>query len=303
MLGCLSPLVEDLNGSVALCRKKRRTPTSTQSKERCGAHSSIQGRAGGVSEGPNRGADRTMSAKKTELLSETAYQAIRSMIVAHRFTPGVRVNVEKLGRELGISRSPVWEAIRRLEQEGVLSKIANRGVFMIENTLEKLFEQVQIRGPLDALAARLACSRISERDLSRLSRLLADQLDAMEIADLTAYSSSDLQFHRLIYGASGNVSLRDLFESIILQMTTPPSRLDILSRLPLIFASHQQMLEGLRDRDEERVRLAVERHTDIILSHLEAEIRLRTERQEAIQDMKERFGSSYSRVKKGRQEK
>jgi DNA-binding GntR family transcriptional regulator len=245
-----------------------------------------------------KGVDPTMSSKKTQLLSETAYQAIRNMIVTHRFASGLRVNVEKLGRELGVSRPPVWEAIRRLEQEGVLKKIPNRGVFMIENTLEKLLEQVQVRGSLDVLAGKLACSRINESVLLRMSRHLVDQLEAIENGDLSAYSSLDLKFHRLIYEASGNVSLIKFFELIILQMTTVPSRLDILPRLPSIFATHQEMLDGLAIRDEERVCAAVECHTNIILTHLEAEIDLRIEREKAIQDIKSRSGSFVSPVKK-----
>ncbi len=239
-----------------------------------------------------------MSAKKTELLSETAYKAIRDMIVAHRFAPGLRINVEQLGRELGVSRPPVWEAIRRLEQEGVLKKVPNRGVFMIKNSFEKLFEQVQIRGPLDGLAGRLACRRIDDRTLTQLSRCLATQLQAIEAVDLSAYSAADLLFHRLIYEASGNISLKDLFESIILQMTTVPPHLDILSRLPAVFATHQEMLEGMANGDEERVRTAIDRHTDIILSHLEAEILARTDREKALQKMKQRLGSGVSRAKK-----
>lgn len=239
-----------------------------------------------------------MSAKKTELLSETAYQAIKNMIVAHRFASGLRVNVEKLVRELGVSRPPVWEAIRRLEQEGVLKKIPNRGVFMIENTLEKLFEQVQLRGSLDTLAGKLACSRINESVLLQMSRHLVDQLETIESGDLSAYSSLDLQFHRLIYEASGNVSLKKLFELIILQMTIVPPRMDIFSRLPSIFTTHQEMLDGLATRNEERVCAAVEVHTNIILSHLEEEIDSRIEREKAIQDIKSRPGSFVSPVKK-----
>jgi DNA-binding GntR family transcriptional regulator len=242
-----------------------------------------------------------MSAKKTELLSETAYQAIRNMIVTHRFAPGLRVNVEKLGRELNVSRPPVWEAIRRLEQEGVLTKIPNRGVFMVENTLEKLFEQVQIRGPLDTLAGRLACARISEHTLSQMARHLANQLEAIETGDLSTYSALDLQFHRLIYEASGNVSLKNLFELIILQMTTVPSRLDILPRLPSIFTTHREMLDALANRDEERVCAAVEHHTNMILSHLKTEIDSKIEREKAIKNMKRHLGSIDSPMKKGRE--
>jgi len=245
-----------------------------------------------------KGTAENMTAKRKELLSQTAYEAIRDMIIAHRFAPGLRVNVEELGRELGVSRPPVWEAIRRLEQEGVLRKIPNRGVFMIKNSPEKLFEQVQMRGPLDALAGCLACRRIDSRTLSRMSRCLTSQLEAIENGDVGTYSAADLQFHSLIYEASGNGSLRDLFGSIILRMTTLPPHLDILSRLPAVLATHQEMLEGIASGDEERVRVAVERHTEIILSHLQSEILARTDREKAIKGIKMRLSSGISNIRR-----
>jgi len=237
-----------------------------------------------------------MSAKKRELLSESAYRSIKDMILTHRFAPGLRINVEKLGRELGVSRPPVWEAIRRLEQEGVLSKIPNRGVFMIKNTLEKLFEQVQIRGALDALAGTLACKQIDARMLEQLSRCLAEQLQAIESGDLDAYSAADLQFHRLVYKASRNASLKNLFETITLQMATVPPDLNILSRLHAVFATHQEMIEGLANRDEELVRVSVERHTGIILSHFQTQISARVEREEAVQRIKRHLGDAAHRA-------
>jgi DNA-binding GntR family transcriptional regulator len=247
-----------------------------------------------------------MTAKKSELLSEIAYRTIRSMILASRFAPGLRVNVEKLGRELGMSRPPVWEAIRRLEQEGVLRKVPNRGVFMIKNSLEKLFEQVQIRGCLDSLAGKLACHGIDDRVLAQMSRCLTEQLQAIENEDLGCYSVADLRFHRLIYEASGNVSLTELFDWISLQMTTVPSHLDILPQLPAVFTTHQAMFEGLSGRDEDAVMTGIDRHMDIVLSHLKEEIRARNEREEAVRRMKKRLSETVLTGKKqkgaGRQE-
>jgi DNA-binding GntR family transcriptional regulator len=232
-----------------------------------------------------------MTTKKKELLSEIAYKAVRDMIIAHRFTPGLRVNVEELGRELGMSRPPVWEAIRRLEQDGVFRKIPNRGVFLIKNTFEKLFEQAQMRGPLEDLACRLACKRIDSKTLARLSRCLDRQLKAIEKGDLSSYSAADLEFHRLIYIASGNESLKELFESIILRMTTVPPHLDILSHLPAVFASHQEIFKGIATGNEEKVRAGVERHTEIVLSHLETEILAKAEHEKTMRRIKKRLTS------------
>jgi DNA-binding GntR family transcriptional regulator len=232
-----------------------------------------------------------MTAKRKELLSETAYKSIRDMIIAHRFIPGLRVNVEEIGRELGMSRPPVWEAIRRLEQDGVFRKIPNRGVFLIKNTFEKLFEQAQMRSPLEDLACRLACKRIDKKNLDRMSRCLARQLKAIENGDLSSYSAADLEFHRLIYIASGNESLKEIFESIILRMTTVPPQLDILSRLPAVFASHQEMFEGIAAGDEKLARVGVDHHTEIVLTHLEMEIQAKAEQEKVLKGIKRRMNS------------
>ena len=71
-----------------------------------------------------------MNKKKNELTNAKVYQKVRNMIALHRFKPGFKLNVQKLSKELGVSRTPVWEAMRRLEQEGVVETIPNRGVFI-----------------------------------------------------------------------------------------------------------------------------------------------------------------------------
>ena len=104
-----------------------------------------------------------MNTKPKELTNEKVYQAIRNMIALHRFKAGFNLNVQKLSKELGVSRTPVWEAMRKLEQEGVVETIPNRGVFITEITFEKMIEVIQVRGALDVLAARLACEKIDKR--------------------------------------------------------------------------------------------------------------------------------------------
>jgi len=90
------------------------------------------------------------------VLSNKVYAAIKEMVANHRFQPGARLNVEKISKELEVSRTPVWEAVRRLQQEGLLQNIPYRGVFMVEMTLERALELYQVREALEGLAARLA---------------------------------------------------------------------------------------------------------------------------------------------------
>jgi DNA-binding GntR family transcriptional regulator len=222
---------------------------------------------------------------KKELLAEKAYQRLRHILADYRWKPGVRLNVMKIARELGVSRTPVWEAVRRLEQEGILQSIPNRGVFMAETSLERSVEVIQARGALDRLAVNLATNRISKRALDHLNRSLSEQLQALEDENVIRYSSADFQFHRHIYKASGNGYILEIFESIVLQMR--PTRLNILPILPSLYLCHQEIYQGLADSDSERAEKAMIQHTGIILNLTQESIVSSLERKDIVRRAKE----------------
>jgi DNA-binding GntR family transcriptional regulator len=232
----------------------------------------------------------TIAPKKKELTSEKVYRAVKDMIGANRFKAGLRLNVEKLSRELGVSRIPAWEAIRRLEQEGIVRTIPNRGVFMAENPLERILEILETRA-LDKLSGRLACERINDRVLEQLSSCLRDQLRAIETEGLVLYSSADLKFHGLIYKASGNTYLGEFFESITGQMF--PGRLNPLRVLPSVYLTHQEIVEGLANRDPDRVERALTQHAEIVMTHVRAQIQAKAERKELVQRVKKEAPRFY----------
>jgi DNA-binding GntR family transcriptional regulator len=209
---------------------------------------------------------------------------IKKMIAIHRFQPGLRLNAEKIARELGVSRTPVWESIRRLEQEGIVQNIPNRGVFMAETPLERVVEMIEARGVLDKFAGRMAADRISDSILKQLRHCLPEQLRAIERADISLYSSLDFRFHGLIYEASGNSYLKELFESITLQ--TLPARMQILSILPSLYLDHQKIIRGLADRDPDRVEEALAHHTEIVIAHVKKLMQSVNEREEMVRQIR-----------------
>jgi DNA-binding GntR family transcriptional regulator len=188
------------------------------------------------------------------------------MIATHRYEPGLRLNVEKITRELKVSRTPVWEAIRRLEQEGILSNIPNRGVFFNEIPLEKSYEIHEVRGALDKLAVRLACEWIDDPILDRLNQCLPDQLRAIETDDLPLWSSSNLKFHCIIYEAARNAVLSEAYESVVLRAL--PARLEILPVLPSLYKDHKKIIEALAGRDPDRAEAEIISHTETMLNHI-----------------------------------
>jgi len=226
-----------------------------------------------------------LTLEKKQLMSETVYQSLRSIIVGRRFEPGQRLNVEELARELRVSRTPVWEAIRRLGQEGILQNIPNRGVFMAERPLERVKDIIEVRSALDRLASSLAVERIKRPMLDRISRCLPDQLAALEAGDVAGYYGADIKFHRLIAEAADNAYLKGLYESITTHVF--PTPFDIATVLPSIYLVHQEIVAGLSGRDPERVDRAVTQHGEILMARLMEQMASEAERKAQVRRIRE----------------
>ncbi len=245
----------------------------------------------------------SVAKRKTELKYEKVYRQVRDMIAVHRFESGFSLNVERLSRELGVSRGPVWEAMRRLEQEGVIKTIPNRGVFMAEISYKGMLEVVEVRGLLDAYAARLACDRVRKRTIERLGRCLVDQLRAMEVGDVSAYFLSDNTFHSIVYETSGNEYLKELFESITLRMLPVPRFIDILilpPHQPSVYMYHKDLVDAFINHDPEAAEAAMTRHTQAIVAYLTEKMRAQTERKEIVRRMGKQLTPLIPAVKQRR---
>lgn len=202
-------------------------------------------------------------------LSERAYFKIKKMISDYRFSPGSRLNVEQLARDLGTSRTPIWEAVRRLEQEGLAKNIPNRGVFLVELTREAAIELYSVREVLEGMAARLAVQRISDKALEKMEKLVREQEKIVAAEDLLAYSKSDFEFHASIYAACGNAILREMLESI--KEKVRPIEMRITPILAELFHDHQRIVRALRLRDPLLAEAAFREHNQRVLNQLHAE--------------------------------
>lgn len=193
-----------------------------------------------------------------EKLSNQVYNVLKEMIIAHRFQPGSRLNVEQLAREMGVSRTPVWEAVGRLEQEGLLENIPNRGVFMATLTPQMAFELYQVREELEALAASLAAPRIEDSVLEQMEKCLEMQREVIEKADLAAYSRLDFDFHAAVYLASGSQVLQELLETIKNKMR--PLNLQVKPLLSRFYQDHREILAALKKHDAKAAAAAFRKH-------------------------------------------
>ncbi len=207
---------------------------------------------------------------KRNVLSGKVYAALKEMVAHYRFQPGARLNVEKLSKELGVSRTPVWEAVRRLESEGLLKNIPYRGVFMVEMTLQRALELYQVREVLEGLAGRLAAEHVHEKALEKMAEGLRTQAEIVEKGDLLGYSQSDFEFHTVIHKLSRNDVLQELLESLKTKMQ--PIGMQVRSILPRLYQDHVEIIEVLRGRDPEAAERVIRRHNRTVQNQIKKEI-------------------------------
>lgn len=189
----------------------------------------------------------------TTTSSERAYQLIRGQILAGRYRGGERLKEEAVARDLALSRTPVRDAIRRLQAEGLVLVTPNSGARVASWSEDELAEITEMRARLESLAAALAAARIAPAALAELARLA----DAMEQAitraggaDLDGVSACNLAFHRAIAAAAGNGRLALMIESLhALPVVIRKFALFDRQRLLQSVAHHREIVLALRAGD------------------------------------------------------
>lgn len=205
-----------------------------------------------------------MAKIKRENLNTKVYSALKQMITNYRFKPGERINVEQIAKELGVSRTPMWEAIRRLEHEGLVFNSPNKGVFMYTLSQEEALDLIAVRETLESMAARLAAERIDDRTLVKLDKALEKQKKIVENKDMLAYSQADTNFHALIYATTGNVFLCEMLENIFSKLR--PVAMHVGDFIQGFYEDHIAILEALKTRDPKKVQECFRRHTQYIMN-------------------------------------
>ena len=193
-------------------------------------------------------------------LRELVFESLREAIIQGQLRPGERLMELQLAEELGVSRTPVREAIRKLELEGFVVMVPRKGAYVAGITDKDITDVFEVRAGLEALAAGLACERITEDELEQLERSVAQIAELAERPDLNALVQEDSEFHEIIYRASRNKRLTQILTN--LQEQIQRFRLTTLSRpgrTREALDEHRQIVEAISARNVELAqRLAAE---------------------------------------------
>ena len=145
-------------------------------------------------------------------LSEKAYRILRQKIVRLELKPGTVLNEAGLVRELGMSRTPIREALQRLGSQKLVAILPRQGMLVPEITVDDIQQVYEFRGLIEGCAARLATERITPDDLSRLREIHVAIEAAIKREDPLAFADQDERFHRLLAAGARNDLLEETFD-------------------------------------------------------------------------------------------
>jgi DNA-binding GntR family transcriptional regulator len=202
-----------------------------------------------------------------------AYQALKQAITSaniYAHPTEIRLDERQLSQQLGVSRTPIREAMTLLEQEGFLRTEPRRGVYIIRKTKKQIIEMIQVWAALESMAARLVTQRASDQEIARL-RHLFDEFDSSAPDEhVDEYSDANIAFHQAIIRMSGCQLIGDITENLFIHVRAI-RKVTIRqgNRAARSIVDHMKIIEAIEKRDTDLAERLVREHTLDLAAHVE----------------------------------
>ncbi len=196
-------------------------------------------------------------------LRDVVFQTLREAILKGELKPGERLMELQLADKLGVSRTPIREAIRMLELEGLAVTVPRKGAEVAKMTLKDMEDVLEIREALDELAAQIACDKITPEQMVRLCNAKKEFEKSTKTNDLKAIAEADVRFHDVIYEATDNPKLVSLLNNLREQVYR--YRVEYIKNpqnYPILIEEHANILNALSKGDKEAVKQAMHVHVE-----------------------------------------
>lgn len=205
--------------------------------------------------------DLKMNVNEYLPLRDVVFNTLRQAILRGDLAPGERLMEIQLANQLGVSRTPIREAIRKLELEGLVIMIPRRGAEVAKITEKDLRDVLEVRASLEELAIGLACERISNEEIEKLRTALEDFEAALGSDDVTKIAETDVAFHDVIFAATQNARLIQIVNNLREQMYR--YRLEYLKDYTAhqrLLEEHQKITEAVAGRDKPLAQKLIVQH-------------------------------------------
>ncbi|MCD7922619.1 MAG: GntR family transcriptional regulator [Clostridiales bacterium] len=196
-------------------------------------------------------------------LRDVVFQTLRTAILKGDLKPGERLMELQLASKLGVSRTPIREAIRMLEQEGLAVMIPRKGAEVARMTEKDMEDVLQIRCSLEELAVRLACQNITQMEVQELRVAMEQFREKTTTDDIAAIAQADVNFHDVLYKSADNPKLLGLLNNLREQMYR--YRVEYLKDSSIykqLIEEHQLLYEAVRRQNAEKAAAFTRMHLE-----------------------------------------
>jgi DNA-binding GntR family transcriptional regulator len=206
-------------------------------------------------------------------LRDKAYAALKQAIMdadiyAHR--EEIRLDERQLSLQLGVSRTPIREAMSLLEQEGFLRTVPRRGIFIVRKTKKQIVEMIEMWAALESMAARLATLNAADKDIRALRHMFDEFRNTAPSEHIHEYSDANIAFHQAIIRLSGSHLMGKTIENLFIHVRAI-RRMTISQRdrAARSIEDHMRIIEALERRDTELAERLVREHSLKLAAHVE----------------------------------
>lgn len=194
-------------------------------------------------------------------LRDVVFITLRQAILRGQLKPGQRLMEIQLAKQLGVSRTPVREAIRKLELEGLVVTIPRKGAEVAQITEKDLKDVIEVRCALEELAVELACERITSSHIVQLKEVVKDFEHLISKGDITELAESDVRFHDIIFASTQNQRLIQMISNLREQMYR--YRLEYLKdfqKHSQLVHEHEQIIRNLQKHNVIEAKANIRNH-------------------------------------------
>ena len=206
-------------------------------------------------------------------LRDQAYAALKQAIVEadiYSHSGEVRLDERQLSLSLGVSRTPIREAMTLLEQEGLLRTVPRRGIFIVRKTKRQIVEMIEMWAAIESMAARLATLHASDEDIAQLRKMFDEFRNSTPGEHIEEYSDANIAFHQAIIRLSGSHLMGQTLENLFIHVRAI-RRMTIAhsDRAARSIVDHMRIIEALEKRDTELAERLVRQHSLDLAAHVE----------------------------------
>jgi len=209
-------------------------------------------------------------------LKDKVYDSLRDAITSMNiYSTGeeMRLDERQLSTDLGVSRTPIREAISRLEQEGFVRVVQRKGVFVVRKTKREILEMITVWAALEGMAARLITQVASDKEIEDLRRMFTTFENNQLRAKIDEYSDANIRFHQKILQLGKNSLIQQIAENLFAHVRS--IRLTTIGeddRAERSIIDHMHIIEALENRDTELAEQLAKQHTLDLATHVEQNV-------------------------------